>query len=162
MFEIPLRNRAGQTVAYAVVDDEDVVLLADRRWSLHRSDTKSYAINGAGAYKGQPKRVFMHRVIVGLQRGDVRCVDHVNGDTLDNRRENLRIVSPAENAQNQGARGGSRFRGVSFDKSRGRWLASATLDGKRTTIGRFDTEEEAGVAAAAWRFEHMPYSREAA
>lgn len=42
------------------------------------------------------------------------------------------------------------------------WMATAMLEGKRKTIGRFDTEDEAGAAASAWRREHMPYSEEAA
>lgn len=41
-------------------------------------------------------------------------------------------------------------------------MATAMLEGKRKTIGRFDTEDEAGAAASAWRREHMPYSEEAA
>lgn len=51
---------------------------------------------------------------------------------------------------------------VTWDKSRGKWMATAMLDGRRTTIGRFDTEDQAAAAVAAWRAEHMPFSAEAA
>lgn len=139
----------------AVLIDAADTALASVHWRLHRSDTNLYV---RGYVRG--RRQFMHRVICGLEPGDRRVVDHINGDTLDNRRANLRVVTPAQNAQNQGARAG-RFRGVSFDKSRGLWLASATLNGKRTTIGRYATEDEAGLAAAAWRADHMTHSEEA-
>lgn len=140
----------------ALVDADDFDRLTGRAWSLHRSDTKIYA-----RAKVSGRQVFMHRLILGLWSGDSRVVDHINGDSLDNRRTNLRVVTAAGNAQNQGSRGGSsRYRGVSWDRSRGKWMARAMLDGRGVTIGRFDSEDEAGAAAAAWRARNMPHSIE--
>lgn len=97
-----------------------------------------------------------------LEHGDSRRVDHINGDTFDNRRSNLIVVTNAGNAQNQGSRGGSsRYRGVTWDRARRKWMASAQLNGRKVTIGRFETEDQAGGAAAAWRAVHMPHSVEA-
>jgi hypothetical protein len=140
----------------ALVDHEDVDLVGQRCWYAHRSDTRVYAM----AHRRFGTTRAMHRLILQLDDPEL-FVDHINGDGLDNRRANLRVVTARENAQNQGPRKG-RFRGVSFDKSRGLWIATATLDGKRTTIGRFETEEQAGAAASAWRSEHMPFSQEVA
>jgi hypothetical protein len=101
----------------------------------------------------------MHREILGLEHGDPTEVDHRNGDPLDNRRQNLRVVSRAENAQNVPARGGtSPFRGVTWDKRKGRWMAQAKLGGRQRFIGYFDDDAEAGRAAAEWRRENMPFS----
>lgn len=139
--------------------DADVWAWASRiTWHAHESDTRTYAATATWTGDGT-QRTFLHRVIMGLAPEDPRKVDHVSGDTLDNRRANLRLATTAQNAQNQGSRGGSsRHRGVTWDRARGKWLASAMLDGKRTTIGRFVTEDEAAEAASAWRAEHMPFS----
>jgi hypothetical protein len=105
----------------------------------------------------------MHREVLGLAADDSRVVDHVNRDRLDNRRSNLRLLSAAENAQNQGpARGStSRFRGVHWCASRRKWVARVKIDGRHRNLGRFDDELEAARVAAAYRAEHMPFSAEA-
>lgn len=149
---IPLTAR-GRLDAFAVVDAADARLLAADSWALHRSDTKVYARRSDGA--------FMHRIIASLGSDDRRVVDHINGDSLDNRRANLRIVTTAGNAQNQGSRGGSSpHRGVSWDRVRRKWMAQAQLNGRKVTIGRYATEDEAGAAAAEWRARNMPHSIE--
>ena len=157
---LPLHDRSGAVIAKAIVDDgrDDLVLL---RWYL---DRPSLTRTGPAYVRRTVDPLEpLQRVVLGLKPGDKRKVDHIDGNTLDNRRANLRIVTDAENAQNQGSRGGSsRYRGVTWDRSRGRWMASHMLNGRRTTIGRYATEDEAGRAAAAWRAEHMPFSSEAA
>jgi hypothetical protein len=154
---IPLHNRAGEVVAHTLVDAEDRHLAA-LRWYLDAGNAarsgKPYVRRARGG-----RAVYLHRQILGLRQDDPRKGDHINGDTLDNRRANLRIVTVAENAQNQGSRGGSsRHRGVCWDKARGKWMAQA---GGRT-LGRFDSEDEAAAVASAWRAEHMPFSQDAA
>lgn len=155
---IPLRNRKGEVVAYALIDPGDAHL-AERRWSR---DHNGYAQHLVTVAKKTQRRLLLGRVILGLPTGDPRRCDHINGDRLDNRRTNLRIVTHAQNAQNRGPNrnGSSRFRGVSFRKDlKARpWMAYGNVGYKRTTIGWFATEEEAGAAAAAWRAEHMPFA----
>ena len=160
---IPLRNRQREIIAYALVDASDAAL-AKHTWSLDPGHTarggKPYVRRG-GIRGGVRWWKYLHREVLGLTADDPRKGDHVNGDTLDCRRSNLRIATPAQNAQNQGSRGGSsEHRGVTWDKSRQKWMATGMLDGRRKTIGRFDTEDEAAEAAAAWRAEHMPFSAE--
>jgi hypothetical protein len=85
-------------------------------------------------------------------------VDHINGDGLDNRRENIRLASPTQNQQNkrkQSAPASSRYKGVTFKTARGRWEASIRVDGKNTFLGRFHDEEAAAHAYdAAARIHH--------
>lgn len=88
-------------------------------------------------------------------------VDHENLDRMDNCRSNLRPCTAAENMQNRSSKGASPYRGVSFSKSKGKWRARGTVNKKTTYIGYFDSEEEAGRAAANWRAENMPFSAEA-
>ena len=101
----------------------------------------------------------LHREVMGLGASDPRVVDHINGDPLDNRRENLRVVTQAENCQNSRTRvrGSSRHRGVSWDSRYGCWRAYGRVDYVQHHIGYFDDEDEAGKAADEWRRHHMPF-----
>lgn len=85
MSSIPLTQ--GRVV---LVDDEDYEWLSERKWHAHKSSTHWYA---ACWIKG--KMIRMHRLITDAPDGLV--VDHINGDTLDNRRCNLRICTTREN-----------------------------------------------------------------
>jgi hypothetical protein len=156
-FGLPLHSRAGVIRKFAIVDEIDYERLREHRWHVTNS---RWGLVGR-CVRGQ--LVYLHRAVLGLAPGDPRRVDHINRNPLDNRRANLRTATTAQNAQNQDSRGGSsRYRGVTWDKSRQKWMATAMLDGRRTTIGRFDDEDEAGCAAAEWRAKNMPYSQEAA
>lgn len=104
----------------------------------------------------------MHRFILGLPRDDPREVDHINGNPLDNRRANLRLVSRAQNKQNLDPRGQanstSGIRGVSWDTQAQKWRATAHIDGVQYRLGRFATKDCAGEAVVAFRRERMPFS----
>ncbi len=76
---------------FALVDDEDLPLVLGQRWYANRSSTgQYYAING--------QRLGMHRLITNCPKG--LEVDHINHDTLDNRRSNLRVCTHKENMRN--------------------------------------------------------------
>lgn len=88
----------------------------------------------------------MHRFIMGLTKEDKdRVVDHIDHDTLNNQRSNLRICTPQENSMNQSLQKGrtSRFKGVHFNTKRRRWVSSIKLDGKTTCLGLYSDEIEA-------------------
>lgn len=96
------------------------------------------------------KRWFLHRYL--LQPKEGMQVDHINGNILDNRRINLRVCTNRENSINakpMKTKIYSKFKGVSYcstEKRRKRWVAACEVNGKRITIGRFYTEEEARLA----------------
>lgn len=74
-----------------------------------------------------------------------QMVDHIDGDTHNYRRDNLRLATSGENAANAASRGGaSKYRGVHRNKKR--WSAQISKDGERECLGTFDTEEEAAAA----------------
>jgi hypothetical protein len=139
-------------------DDLDWVLA--HRWML---SARGYVIRHCRLGPGRQTKVLLHRELLGLPRADSRQGDHINRDRLDNRRENLRIVTSAQNAQNKpGITKTSAFRGVCWDAGKGKWRAQAGLAGKRYHLGRFADEEEAAAVAAGWRRVHMPWSVEEA
>lgn len=157
MQTIPLTDRHGDVVAYALVDDEDYPMLAQHRWHLSRS---GYAVRTLPRNGGTPGASYMHREVLGLDTGDRRQGDHINRNRLDNRRANLRIATDAENRQNVRARGGtSQHRGV-YRRPSGRWAAQVRAHGHLHVIGTYDTESEAAAAAATARRELLPFSAE--
>lgn len=155
---IPLCNRKGEIVAWAIVDEGDYAWLSDYKW---RHLSNGYAVR----YTRDNKTVLMHRQIMGLKHGDRRQVDHINRDRLDCRRSNLRLAPRGglDNQQNLsiGSRNTSGYRGVKWDKRRGKWYAAAQIARVSHFIGYFATAEEAGAAVAAFRRDHMPFSEEA-
>ena len=158
--EIPLRRRDGSIRAYALVDAADYEAVNSHRWTLVDSRHKPRVSRYEGS-RPDRKRVQLSREILGLPPGRVPEVDHINGDTLDNRRANLRIATSAQNHQNRhGADRDSKsgVRGVHWEERTGRWRAQARLNGRFYWLGRHDTIEEAEAAAAAFRREHMPFS----
>ena len=90
------------------------------------------------------KNVKLHRYIMGAKKGDI--VDHINGNKLDNRRENLRLVTSQENAFNR------RTKGVHWVNRDKRWRVTITVDGKQKYIGQFKSKEE---AIRAYRKAHV-------
>ncbi|MGB9151637.1 MAG: HNH endonuclease [Alphaproteobacteria bacterium] len=88
----------------------------------------------------------MHRLILGLSAGDPRQIDHINGDTLDNRDENIRICSAAENARNRGKnRNKIGYKGVKRAHKSARFTATIYVEGKNIHLGTRDTAEEAAL-----------------
>lgn len=144
-----LRKRVGPPPGVdAKYDPEDEALVMSRSWYVN---SNGYL---AGQEKGH-KHVYLHRVIMSAPK-DMQ-VDHINGDKLDNRRSNLRIVNGAHNSQNIGMlnpRSESGIRGV--NRAGKRWRARAKMGGQEKHIGHFDTPNEAAKAIHEWRLKNMP------
>lgn len=124
---------------FAVVDGGDYAFLVQWKWCY----CNGYAARALPREKGKPRRlVQMHRIL--LHPPAPFEVDHANGNTLDNRRCNLRICSRSQNNINRKKRTGtsSRYKGVHLHKASGRWIATA----KNKYIGCFKTEKEAAEA----------------
>ena len=127
----------------ALVDDEDHGLVTSVKevWFVHKYGHAQASIWGDGKTHG----ILMHRLIMNAPVG--MDVDHINGNRLDNRKINLRICTRAQNRKNCRSRGGSsRFKGVTWDKSKKRWTAQIQSDKKHYLIGRFKKENEAARA----------------
>lgn len=134
----------GNVPIFVVIDEEDLDLVTPYHWYL---DGRGYA---SAHVPRQRTKIQMHREILGLPKYAPSgvCVDHINADTLDNRRSNLRVCSRAENRLNApGMRGSSSaFKGVSFDRPRGRWKAQIQYKGAKHYLGLFADELEAARA----------------
>lgn len=135
----------------AIVDDEDFTFLSQWSWSY---DGKGYARRNEQMPDGRQRTIRMHRVIMGSPPGDV---DHINRNSLDNRRENLRAVTHTQNLFNSGAHKNntSGFKGVSFSNRDRKWRAEIRIGaGRRLSLGYFDTAQDAAAAYAKAAAQH--------
>lgn len=137
---------------FALVDDSDYEWAMQFRWhaSWSKPTRSYYAKRNVVLAEGKHTTFYMHRELLGLERGDKRRGDHEDRNTLNCQRSNLRIATPSQNNMNR--RGNhvsiSGLKGVSFDKNRRKWVAQLKLNGKNSNLGRFPTRE---LAAAAYR-----------
>lgn len=135
---------------YPIFSDEDADL-RDLYWGLTKGRYARREVSG--------NSVFAHKVVVerkyGRRRNPMEYCDHMNRNTLDNRRENLCLVTPLQNSQNLGLspKNTSGFRGVSWCKKCCKWRAAVKYKHKYYDLGFFMLAEEAGAAAEAKRTE---------
>lgn len=133
----------GANGMYALVDEDDYDFLAKYNWT---HDGYGYAKNRELGY--------MHRYI--LSTPDGKYTDHMNHDTLDNRKINLRVCSLLENQRNKRPKNGtSKYKGVSWDKTRKKWVVGIRTNNKSLTIGSYDSEIEAAKAYDKAAKEHF-------
>jgi len=116
----------------AIVDDDLFDFLSQWKWCFdgHKYAVRNYLVNKVN------HRVYMHRLIA--QTPDGLLTDHINGDPLDNRRENLRNCTASENQLNTRLRkiGKSGYRGICFNEKAKTWIV-------QIRVGGYKTKEEA-------------------
>lgn len=130
----------------AIVNNGDFVALSKHRWYALASGTGPiYA-----ARKSCGKVLLMHRVLLGLQNPK-RKVDHRNGNSIDNRRRNLRIATDQQNQRGfltPRKNKTSQFRGVCWRQysSGGCWRAKICVNQKNVNLGHFSSQQDAAAA----------------
>lgn len=132
----------------AIVDDADYNGLSKYKWYAHKCFGDFYAVRNSPRKKGKQYMVHMSRQILGLERGDFRQADHQNHNTLDNRRDNIRICTCQQNQMNRKASSNtsSKFKGVHWHKRDKKWYANVKINKKTKYLGQFNTEKEAAIA----------------
>jgi hypothetical protein len=135
MKEIPLTQ--GKVT---LVDDEDYEKVGVLKWYAAKFGKSFYAVR---RLKGTHKTLYLSRFL--LDAPDNMDTDHINGDTLDNRKCNIRIVTTRENTQNRHGERSSIYPGVSYagKNLRKPWRAKIVVSGKSKHIGYYPTEIEA-------------------
>lgn len=142
---VPLtRKHQSAPRRYALVDIEDYERVTRSKWGL---DGRGYARATTLKFLAAHHRR-MHAYVLRVQPGE--RIDHINGDTLDNRKQNLRLATAAQNSRNSRRPNivgkTSRFKGVCWTVDGDCWLANITADGQQHRLGRFSSEEDAARA----------------
>jgi hypothetical protein len=132
---------------WTIVEPQDYYWLNSFKWMVYGNRNKFYVVRNKIVAPNTTRSVYMHRLMMNPPPG--LLVDHRNGDSLDNRRANLRLATCSQNVQNSPKRNiktTSRFIGVYLEKERGLWVVRITHQGKKIWLGRFDNEIEAAKA----------------
>ena len=141
--EIPLQIELVNSEKVALIDNEyPINLIIPQRFWYYRNGYACTDVDGA--------HLKMHRMVMLLLNSDSKVVDHINHETLDNRKENLRVCSSMQNSWNQIIREGhtSKYKGVSAVQRKGykKWQAQITVGGIHKNLGLFAKEETAAKA----------------
>ena len=135
----------------AIVDDDDWELLEQYQW-YYSTHNRAYTTTHISCKTENGKRttksrhIPMTHMILGIT--DSRIVDHKNGETLDNRKENLRICTNRQNSANSKLRKDrkSGYKGVSFNKNAKKWSSQIKVNYERIYLGIYDTPWKAAQA----------------
>lgn len=140
---------------FALVDKGLGPEIMERTW--HRNK-RGYAGRLKHVGKRSCRLIYLHLEIFQPDNG--LHADHENRNKLDNRRTNLRAATRIQNSGNAGKRkqakeATSKYKGVSFDNGKQRWLAQGRSKGKMVFLGRFKDEEIAARTYDAWASKHF-------
>lgn len=125
------------------LDDDVAAAFVPGEWAVRKIGNTRYL----QCKRGEARRKFLHQLILPVAAGHV--VDHINGDGLDNRRENLRQVSRLHNSVNKASPMRVLPRGVTQHKN-GKFVARIKMAGKTTHLGMHATAEEAEATYKKW------------
>lgn len=133
---------------HAIVDDEDYGWVSQWKWHVHRSNPGGetfYARCNMGAWPNQ-KKVYLHREIMKPPPG--MQVDHIDGNGLNCTRANMRLATDTQNRYNQRpySNNKSGFKGVVWNKPTKKWQARIGVNGKKISLGYYDSPEDAARA----------------
>ena len=139
--------------SHIILLELDLILDTDLYEQLKKEKIKvSYSNRNWRAYIVKSgKMTYIYNLIWKLLGNDIpegMVIDHINSNSLDNRLQNLRLVTTQQNLFNKqpSVGGSSKYKGVSWIKSRKKWKSQIKLDGKTTNIGMFASEEDAKEA----------------
>lgn len=130
--KIYLYNSSGEKIEETIIDKDKYDSVKDFKWCL---DPNGYVKNS--------KHQYLHRFVTGEKN---LFVDHINGNKLDNRLENLRICCNADNLKNRvnlPKSNTSGVIGVRYREDRHKWYASIQCNNQKINLGSFITKEEA-------------------
>lgn len=154
-----MNSYANRLVTYkgkkieVTIDQEDCSWFDQYTWTASENGCGTVYVHRRTRKRegGKPRKVYLHRALTRAGSGQI--VDHINRNSLDNRKANLRIASSAVNNINRGKnktwRGkatSSKYKGVSWDNKRKKWHSYIWRDYKKMPLGYFIEERDAARA----------------
>jgi hypothetical protein len=128
-----------------LVDDQDAARVLATKWHIQHDSLKRYGRVYFYRSLPQNKTISLHRFILGLGKGEGGIVDHINNNPLDNRKENLRICTNAQNQYNRkrNKNNTSGYRGVRWSSQYKKWRAVIIVNKHNIYLGIFDDPQKA-------------------
>ena len=141
---IQLYDQQGNETEKAVIDATDYSLVKGHKWHLFLSGGKENPEYRYVRSRINGELFYLHQFLMGVRSG----IDHYDGNSLNNRRVNLRPCTQGENTCNQKRRKDniSGYKGVGFHKKAQKWRSRVCYQGREIAVGYFDTPEEAAFA----------------
>ena len=129
----------------AIIDAADVGKVERYVWHAMVKSHTVYAVRSDYS-TGKMQKIGMHRAIAGAE--EMQIVDHIDGNGLNNRRANVRIASVSQNCMNRkrAKNNTAKFKGVTYHAKDQKWWARIMANGRRVSLGYFETAAEAGAA----------------
>lgn len=128
------------------VDTEDYDKIKNYKWSVNKDGNTFYA-HAYGRKINNSKTLIMHRFILDAKKNNM--IDHINGNGLDNRKTNLRECTKSQNGYNRTCQKygiSSDYKGVCYSKKDQKYTVRIGIDGKRISLGNYDTDDQAAIA----------------
>jgi hypothetical protein len=140
----------------SLVDDADFGIVNKYKWHVYRRNHIVYAISTIRE-KGKRKTIYLHQVIMGtMNKGREIQIDHIDGNGLNNIRENLRRCTGFQNQHNRRRcrKSTSKYKGVNWNIGTKKWISRICCNRKRIHLGYFKNELDAAIAynAAAIKY----------
>lgn len=134
-----LYNQKNQFIKTFIIDFEDIEKVKYHKWRI----SHNHVVTGQPAKKQQ--RDVAHVVLGVDSRKTDKVVDHIDGNTFNNRKTNLRLITQSQNTKNSciAKNNTSGFKGVYFDKKRNQWATEIRYNKKRIHFMRRNTKVEA-------------------
>jgi hypothetical protein len=144
-----------------IIDTEDLEKLIKLNYSWHvvyMECTKSYYGRTTIYYRDEHNKrkgrvIYLHQIIMGIIDASVH-IDHKNHDTLNNTKNNLRVIEKNKNLKNRQGKNSnnkSGYRNVCWIEDCEKWVVQLQINGKNTMLGKFDDVDEAGSFAEKMR-----------
>ena len=150
------------TVLY---DNEDHEKLSKYKWYVQKIYKRNslFYVQSKIYKNGRQSNIYMHRLIINCQEN--KFVDHINHNSLDNRKSNLRVCTQKENRRNSKSNknSSSKFKGVTWHKRNKKWVSQIRTNKKNIWLGLFENEIDAALVyngAAKYLFGEFAYLNE--
>lgn len=142
-----------------LIDIEDIDKVKDFYWNTKPDNGQRWYVYSHNRFKREKAAIRLHRFITKCPKE--LQVDHINHNTLDNRKCNLNIVSHSENMQNKliAKNNTSGITGVNWHKKDKKWVATIGINGRKIRLGSFADLEDAKRARLTAEEVHFKYKQ---
>jgi hypothetical protein len=140
-FEMDLYDKKQNVDAVVIFDQKEKLdEIKKYKWCVAKKGKFGFYAKTDTRVNGKRKTLYLHDLLIATEKNGLQ-VDHIDGNTLNNKRDNLRLITQQQNLNNR-----VRTKGYSFDKLHKKWEAYIHIKNKKKSIGYFNTMEEAIIA----------------